>query len=190
MFVQAVALKYFFFPLYPLFRIAPVQDDDTAISNGHPENATPGPMTKNPRVLVSDSDGGGASQPQKKGSNGMSIACTSTATAAFHHQQEVELDGLPCLVKVYDFPDGQLKLNDTAEFVGVLAYDQSLPQQENASLVGTEGNTAELSGAAVTAGGGVMSDPFQGLEDFSRKIPPASLAPRLHCICETKSRPS
>lgn len=90
--------------------------------------------------------------------------------AAFHHGQELELEGLACLVKVYDFREGQVKLNDVVEFVGVLGYDQTPPPQDGMPI---EGETGQA-----------FRDPFQGLEDFSRKVPPPSLAPRLHCVCE------
>lgn len=88
----------------------------------------------------------------------------SALAGAFHYRQELELEGLACVVKLYDYKEGDLKLNDNAEFVGVLGYDQPLPSQEDGQV-----------------GSG---DPFQGLSEFSRKVPPPSLAPRLHCICE------
>lgn len=97
----------------------------------------------------------------------------SAKSVPFHHGQELELAGLPCLVKLYDFREGQVKLNDTVEFVGVLGYDQSLPPLQGAD--------EEEDGKAPET---VSGSPFDGLEDFSRKVPPPSLAPRLHSICE------
>lgn len=101
--------------------------------------------------------------------------CTADNPAAFLHRQELELAGLACLVKVYDFREGQVKLNETIEFVGVLGYDDALSPPEDEATREEEG-----SGEA----GMVSGNPFQGLDDFSRKVPPPSLAPRLHCICE------
>lgn len=97
---------------------------------------------------------------------GTTTTTATTAAAAFQHEEVMAMAGLACVVKLYDFREGHVKLNDTAEFVGVLGYDQSPPIQEDTP---TEGS----------------SNPFQGLEDFSPKVPPPSLAPRLHCICET-----
>ncbi|CAN0471839.1 unnamed protein product [Ectocarpus sp. 12 AP-2014] len=73
---------------------------------------------------------------------------------------------------MYDFREGQVKLNDTTEFVGVLGYDQAVtsPQEDEDVPMGEGG------------AGGATGNPFQGLEDFSRKVPPPSLAPRLHCV--------
>lgn len=103
--------------------------------------------------------------------------CAAGNPAAFLHRQELGLAGLACVVKVYDFREGQVKLNETVEFVGVLGYDDALsPPEGGAAREGEE----ETGGEA----GMVSGNPFQGLEDFSRKVPPPSLAPRLHCICE------
>lgn len=101
--------------------------------------------------------------------------CAAGNPAAFLHRQELGLAGLACVVKVYDFREGQVKLNQTVEFVGVLGYDDALsPPEGGAAREGEE----ETGGEA----GMVSGNPFQGLEDFSRKVPPPSLAPRLHCI--------
>ena len=108
---------------------------------------TCGAQPKNPRAAEEIGDGG---------------------MVAFEHEQELDLEGLPCLVKMYDYQDGQLRLNDTAEFVGVLAYDQLPSHDPPPSPEAQE----------------VTPDPFRGLESFARKVPPPSLAPRLHCICE------
>lgn len=67
-----------------------------------------------------------------------------------------------------------MKLNETVEFVGVLGYDDALSPPEGGSAREEGGGEAGM----------VSGNPFQGLEDFSRKVPPPSLAPRLHCICE------
>lgn len=90
----------------------------------------------------------------------------------------MEFDGLPCVVKVYDFREGLLKLNETVEFVGILAYDQPDPSPENAQEAAGEGQRER---GAKTAG---VMDPVKAMEEFARKVPPPSLAPRLHCICE------
>ena len=83
-----------------------------------------------------------------------------------------------------------MKLNDTAEFVGVLGYDQAsetTPRDQDGDVPmsggeGAAGPQQQQQALSSSSGGG--GNPFQGLEDFSRKVPPPSLAPRLHCVCE------
>ncbi|CAN0418733.1 unnamed protein product [Discosporangium mesarthrocarpum] len=90
-------------------------------------------------------------------------------------QQELDLEDVPCLVKMYGLREGEVKLNDTMDFVGVLVYDQAFPNPSQAVAVGPGGGWGWING-----------NPFEGLEGFSRKIPPASLAPRLHCVWHRK----
>lgn len=74
-----------------------------------------------------------------------------------------ETKSLPCLVKMYDGLDAELKLNDIAEFIGVFTFDP------------------ELSAPIVQdASGNSLFD-----EDISRHLP-ASKVPRLHCIVTRK----
>eukprot|EP00897_Mesotaenium_endlicherianum_P000995 jgi/Mesen1/10897/ME000095S10230 len=70
---------------------------------------------------------------------------------------------LPCLVKVYDNADAELKLNDVVEFVGILTHDP------------------ELSAASLAGGG---DDPMAaGLpEDEPSTRLPGSKVPRLQCL--------
>lgn len=75
---------------------------------------------------------------------------------------------VPCLIKVYDGLDADLKLNDIVEFVGVLTFDP------------------ELSVHHETAG--EYSDGVQAAfmeEDVSAHLP-ASKVPRVHCILQRK----
>lgn len=133
------------------------QDGNTGTTPGEqPEAAVSSPNAKAQRAT-----GNGAEANEEASTDGGE---KSALAGAFHHRQELELEGLACVVKLYDYKEGDLKLNDNAEFVGVLGYDQALPSQEDGQV-----------------GSG---DPFQGLSEFSRKIPPPSLAPRLHSICE------
>lgn len=128
------------------------------------EQGSPAARRKNQRASDAVTSNVASCSP---GQRGRSAAGDQDAAAAFEHRQELDLEGLPCLVKMYDAKEGQLKLNDTAEFVGILAYDP-LPPPEDSSA---------------DANGGIP-DPFRGLESFARKLPPPSLVPRLHCICE------
>lgn len=129
----------------------------------------PHPFAKqDDRNSASENHPRGTSCAQPKNLRVAEASGHETGTAAFEHEQELDLDGLPCLVKMYDYQDGQLRLNDTTEFVGVLAYDQ-LPLEDPSPSAAPEET---------------VPDPFRGLESFARKVPPPSLAPRLHCICE------
>lgn len=147
-----------------------------------------------------DKNGGPQQKTLRAAANGVSGAPSAAAVAsgssssskvspAFHHGQELELAGLACVVKLYDFREGQVKLNDTVEFVGVLGYDQGLetpPQDQDGDvpMSGGEGAAAAQQQQQATSSSSGRGNPFQGLEDFSRKVPPPSLAPRLHCVCE------
>lgn len=133
------------------------QDGGTPTTPGEQPEAT----VSSPNAKAQRATGNGAEANEGTSTDGGE---KNALAGAFHHRQELELEGLACVVKLYDYKEGDLKLNDNAEFVGVLGYDQALPSQEDGQV-----------------GSG---DPFQGLSEFSRKVPPPSLAPRLHCICE------
>lgn len=145
------------------------EEGDNAGASDQSDPSASGPQKKTLRSSESASGEGGT--PNGKGSaNG-----SAGSAAVFPHEQELNMAGLACVVKLYDFREGHIKLNDTAEFVGVLGYDQSPPIQDETTAGGGEGR----GGVAMVSG-----NPFEGLEDFSPKVPPPSLAPRLHCICE------
>ncbi|CAM9467324.1 unnamed protein product [Pylaiella littoralis] len=148
-----------------------------------------GPQPKAPRAapdLPKSGEDAGAAPASGDGSNGVSSSngVSNGPGSAFHHGQELELAGLACVVKVYDFREGQVKLNDTAEFIGVLGYDQALvaSQEEGDVPMGEEAAGQQQQQQVPPTTG----NPFQGLENFSRKIPPPSLAPRLHCVFHRK----
>ncbi|KQK02854.1 hypothetical protein BRADI_2g04117v3 [Brachypodium distachyon] len=68
-----------------------------------------------------------------------------------------------CLVKVYDMPESQVKLNDVAEFIGVYTFDPELA-------------------APVDNSDDIM---FDLLEDVTAQLPPSKV-PRLHCLMSRK----
>ncbi|XP_038722373.1 mini-chromosome maintenance complex-binding protein [Tripterygium wilfordii] len=76
---------------------------------------------------------------------------------------DIERDSLPCLVKVYDSPESELKLNDVFEFVGVLTFDSELMVEKD--------DYDELS---------------TGLGDDDLVHGPPNKVPRLHCIIHRK----
>lgn len=77
--------------------------------------------------------------------------------------ETLKRDSLPCLVKIYDSPDSDLKLNDVFEFVGVLAFDSELTVDKD--------NSDEFSN-------GLCEDVLVHL--------PSSKVPRLHCFIHRK----
>ncbi|XP_010252100.2 PREDICTED: mini-chromosome maintenance complex-binding protein-like isoform X1 [Nelumbo nucifera] len=71
-------------------------------------------------------------------------------------------NSLPCLVKIYDSPESDLKLNDVFEFVGVFTFNPELSVHID------------------------ESDEFSnGLEDALVHLPPSKV-PRLHCFIHRK----
>ncbi|PSS33259.1 Mini-chromosome maintenance complex-binding protein [Actinidia chinensis var. chinensis] len=72
-------------------------------------------------------------------------------------------NSLPCLVKVYDSPEDDLKLNDVFEFVGVLIFDAEIRDDKD------------------------DSDEFTSsfCEDELTHLPPRKV-PRLHCLIHRK----
>ncbi|XP_034704304.1 mini-chromosome maintenance complex-binding protein [Vitis riparia] len=70
-------------------------------------------------------------------------------------------DSLPCLVKIYDSPESDLKLNDVFEFVGVFTFDPELVVKDD-------------------------TDEFSDLcDDVLADLPPSKV-PRLHCLIHRK----
>ncbi|KAL0452663.1 UNVERIFIED_CONTAM: Mini-chromosome maintenance complex-binding protein [Sesamum latifolium] len=76
---------------------------------------------------------------------------------------DAETNSLPCLVKIYDFPESDLKLNDVFEFVGIFTFDPDL-------TVDRDDNDE-------------LTDNF--CEDTLTYLPPTKV-PRLHCVVHRK----
>ncbi|KAE7996497.1 hypothetical protein FH972_001212 [Carpinus fangiana] len=74
----------------------------------------------------------------------------------------IDRDSLPCLVKIYDSPESDLKLNDVFEFIGVLTLDSELQADKDHD---------------------VISNGF--CEDALVHLPPNKV-PRLHCVIHRK----
>lgn len=72
-------------------------------------------------------------------------------------------DSLPCLVKVYDSPESDLKLNDVVEFLGVLTFDPTTMMDMDSP--------------------GDNSDDFYEAESVQM---PSGKVPRLHCLIHRK----
>ncbi|KAG8473879.1 hypothetical protein CXB51_035974 [Gossypium anomalum] len=85
---------------------------------------------------------------------------SSSITSTF---QSVDKDNLPCLVKIYDSPESELKLNDVFEFIGVLTFDSELAVEKD--------DNDELSNSFY--------------DDALVHLPPNKV-PRLHCLIHRK----
>ncbi|XP_010517485.1 PREDICTED: mini-chromosome maintenance complex-binding protein-like [Camelina sativa] len=72
-------------------------------------------------------------------------------------------DSLPCLVKMYDSPESELKLNDVVEFLGVLTFDPNV-MMDTDSLDEISDDLSEA----------------ESVQMPSRKVP------RLHCLIHRK----
>ncbi|WCJ20040.1 Mini-chromosome maintenance complex-binding protein [Euphorbia peplus] len=81
-------------------------------------------------------------------------ACSSTITVPFS-----DIDPFSCLVKIYDSPQSELKLNEIIEFVGVLTFDSEDTVEKNEHDVFSNENCDEM----------------------LVNLPPKKV-PRLHCI--------
>ncbi|KAE8661672.1 hypothetical protein F3Y22_tig00113725pilonHSYRG01751 [Hibiscus syriacus] len=56
---------------------------------------------------------------------------TASFSSTMNTFQFGEKDNLPCLVKIYDSPESDLKLNDVFEFIGVLTFDSKLAVEKD-----------------------------------------------------------
>ncbi|GMN41156.1 hypothetical protein TIFTF001_010377 [Ficus carica] len=91
-----------------------------------------------------------------------SISQGASSSASF--QPNVDMDSLPCLVKIYDTPESDLKLNEIFEFIGVLTFD-SQPQLDKDEFDDFE-------------------NAFMG--DALTTLPPSTEVPHLHCFIHRK----
>ncbi|WMV33685.1 hypothetical protein MTR67_027070 [Solanum verrucosum] len=73
-------------------------------------------------------------------------------------------NSLPCLVKIYDSPESDLKLNDVFEFIGVLTFDPEFSVDKNVDN--------DILG-------------YLGDDDTQTQMPPTKV-PRLHCLIHKK----
>lgn len=88
---------------------------------------------------------------------------TASSSSSLSTFQYVDKDNLPCLVKIYDSPESELKLNDVFEFIGVLTFDSEHAVEKN--------DNDELSTSF--------------FDDELVHLPPNKV-PRLHCLIHRK----
>ncbi|KAE8716311.1 protein WEAK CHLOROPLAST MOVEMENT UNDER BLUE LIGHT 1-like [Hibiscus syriacus] len=58
---------------------------------------------------------------------------TAGSSSTMNTFQFGDKDNLPCLVKIYDSPESDLKLNDVFKFIGVLTFDSELAVKNDAN---------------------------------------------------------
>ncbi|KAL8218070.1 hypothetical protein R6Q57_021443 [Mikania cordata] len=80
---------------------------------------------------------------------------------------DFDRNNFPCLVKIYDSPESDLKLNDVFEFIGVLTFDNDVKNDKN---------------------GQSEVENFFDQEELVN-LPPSKV-PRLHCIVHRKLSPN
>ncbi|XP_043703405.1 mini-chromosome maintenance complex-binding protein [Telopea speciosissima] len=95
-----------------------------------------------------------SSQPQES---------SEETSRLLHMMPEFDKNSLPCIIKVYDSPESDLKLNEIFEFIGVFTYDPELTVHKD--------NSDEI-----------LSD---FCEDALADLPPNKV-PRLHCLVHRK----
>ncbi|KAE8706458.1 Mini-chromosome maintenance complex-binding protein [Hibiscus syriacus] len=88
---------------------------------------------------------------------------TASSSSTMSMFQFDDKDNLPCLVKIYDSPESDLKLNDVFEFIGVLTFDLEFAVEKD--------DNDELS---------------NGLYDDALVHMPPNKVPCLHCIVHRK----
>nr|CAB3476141.1 unnamed protein product [Digitaria exilis] len=125
-------------------------DDMDVLENGHEESSSHCKKPKEEDVHVSSS-----STEMAEG--------VSEMNGGDHH---IPGSSFSCLVKVYDMPDSQVKLNDVIEFIGVYTFDPELAAPSD--------NPDDI-----------MLDL---IEDVTVQLPPSKV-PRLHCLVWRKLSP-
>ncbi|KAD2805243.1 hypothetical protein E3N88_38620 [Mikania micrantha] len=106
----------------------------------------------------------------KKMREGESLALenmTEDANCGMVMVPDFDRNNFPCLVKIYDSPESDLKLNDVFEFIGVLTFDNDVKNDKN---------------------GQSEVENFFDQEELVN-LPPSKV-PRLHCIVHRKLSPN
>jgi hypothetical protein len=120
-------------------------------------------------MQVSESGSGETSSSSKKTKDdGVKISNSSVEMSMNEEHHVPEMNGgdhhipgssFSCLVKVYDMPESQVKLNDVSEFIGVYTFDPELAAPND--------NSDDIM--------------FDLMEDVTAQLPPSKV-PRLHCL--------
>uniref|UniRef100_A0A0D9Y3R1 Mini-chromosome maintenance complex-binding protein n=1 Tax=Oryza glumipatula TaxID=40148 RepID=A0A0D9Y3R1_9ORYZ len=122
----------------------------------------------NDAMDVSESGSGETSSSSKKTKDDGVQISNSSVEMSMNEEHVLEMNGgdhhipgspFSCLVKVYDMPESQVKLNDVSEFIGVYTFDPELAAPSD--------NSDDIM--------------FDLMEDVTAQLPPSKV-PRLHCL--------
>ncbi|KNA05591.1 hypothetical protein SOVF_188970 [Spinacia oleracea] len=130
------------------------RDDDEAVDHmelGSSQGCQDSPITKKMRDEAHPS------------SSAMQQDMVNEGTTPFFGSPESERNSFPCLVKIYDTPESDLKMNEIFEFIGVLSFDPELALSKDESDMQS-------------------NDLF---EDDLVQLPPSKV-PRIHCLVHKK----
>ncbi|KAK1661867.1 hypothetical protein QYE76_050026 [Lolium multiflorum] len=115
---------------------------------------------------VSENGNGESSSSKKPKEDGIQISSNSAEMPATEavpemngNDHHIPGSSFSCLVKIYDMPESQVKLNDVAEFIGVYTFDPELAAPND--------NSDDIM--------------FDLIEDVTAQLPPSKV-PRLHCL--------
>ncbi|XP_047061589.1 mini-chromosome maintenance complex-binding protein-like [Lolium rigidum] len=115
---------------------------------------------------VSENGNGESSSSKKPKEDGIQISSNSAEMPATEavpemngNDHHIPGSSFSCLVKIYDMPESQVKLNDVAEFIGVYTFDPELAAPKD--------NSDDIM--------------FDLIEDVTAQLPPSKV-PRLHCL--------
>ncbi|KAM0875654.1 hypothetical protein ACQ4PT_036659 [Festuca glaucescens] len=118
-------------------------------------------------IMDVSENGNGESSSSKKpkedavqiSSNSAEMPATEAVPEMNGNDHHIPGSSFSCLVKIYDMPESQVKLNDVGEFIGVYTFDPELAAPNDNS-------------------DDVM---FDLIEDVTAQLPPSKV-PRLHCL--------
>ncbi|XP_051223025.1 mini-chromosome maintenance complex-binding protein [Lolium perenne] len=115
---------------------------------------------------VSENGNGESSSSKKPKEDAVQISSNSAETTATEavpemngNDHHIPGSSFSCLVKIYDMPESQVKLNDVGEFIGVYTFDPELAAPND--------NSDDIM--------------FDLIEDVTAQLPPSKV-PRLHCL--------
>ncbi|KAJ3693792.1 hypothetical protein LUZ60_009272 [Juncus effusus] len=143
---------------YPIKRIN-IND----ISNGSPGQHGEKRRRDGDSSGIDDSEGSSSSNKKQKDYG----SANHDKIAEINNECSLPSSSFSCLIKVYDMPESQLKLNEVFEFIGIYTFDPELNENRNNDDTGDD----------------VMM--FDFIDDVATHMPPSKV-PRLHCLVSRK----
>ncbi|XP_078177648.1 E2F target protein 1 (ETG1) [Carex rostrata] len=142
---------------YPLKRTV---SNETACHHGEKRRRDDNPN----RIYDSDCSDEGSSLSNKKQKD-FGSACRHRI-AEINNGSSFPTSSFSCLVKVYDTPESQFKLNEVVEFIGIYTFEPELIASNNKEDVDDD----------------MM---FDFMDDLATHLPPSKV-PRIHCLVSRK----